>query len=212
MSRDRAETIPAVTVPPSPNGLPTAITHSPMHGAWSAISTDLNPGPPSTLSSAMRVARHEPCRIGIAVVGLDGDRCAMLDHMIGGDGVAIRGDEEAGPLTGCRAGMLWRRRFVLGRFAEPREKARRLIVRRSSLVHHLRAYSKYGRLYPGDDVLKAARRRPPRHTDGRLEPRPQNSAWKSLLRPAKMQRSQPPRARREPPPPGAIFQNYSCRA
>ncbi len=29
MSRPRAETIPAVTVPPSPNGLPTAITHWP---------------------------------------------------------------------------------------------------------------------------------------------------------------------------------------
>jgi hypothetical protein len=33
MSRARAETIPAVTVPPSPNGLPTAMTHSPIRGA-----------------------------------------------------------------------------------------------------------------------------------------------------------------------------------
>src|SRR4029453_15718595 len=107
MSRARAETMPAVTVPPSRNGLPTAITHSPMRGAWSAISTDLNPGPPSTLSSAMLDCGSLATslrRVGIAVVGLDGDRCAMLDHMIGGDGVAIRGDEEAGPLTGCRAG------------------------------------------------------------------------------------------------------------
>ncbi len=32
MSRPRAETIPAVTVPPRPNGLPTASTQSPMRG------------------------------------------------------------------------------------------------------------------------------------------------------------------------------------
>ncbi len=32
MSRPRAETMPAVTVPPRPNGLPTAITQSPTRG------------------------------------------------------------------------------------------------------------------------------------------------------------------------------------
>jgi hypothetical protein len=33
MSRLRADTMPAVTEPPSPNGLPIAITHSPMRSA-----------------------------------------------------------------------------------------------------------------------------------------------------------------------------------
>ena len=40
MSRPRAETMPAVTVPPRPNGFPTATTQSPTRGAWSANFTN----------------------------------------------------------------------------------------------------------------------------------------------------------------------------
>ena len=40
MSRPRAETMPAVTVPPRPNGLPTAITQSPTRGACEAKDTN----------------------------------------------------------------------------------------------------------------------------------------------------------------------------
>jgi hypothetical protein len=98
----------------------------------------------------MRVARHEPCRIGIAVVGLDGDRCAMLDHMIGGDGVAIRGDEEAGPLTESSSGDALAPTICPRAFRRTsRRKPGASSSVEAALVHHLRAYSKYGRLYPG---------------------------------------------------------------
>src|SRR5262249_23359311 len=52
----------------SPNGFPTAITHSPMRGAWSAISMNLNPGPPSTLSSAISDCRSLATTNGIEEV------------------------------------------------------------------------------------------------------------------------------------------------
>src|SRR6266705_3524268 len=50
MSRPRAETMPAVTVPPRPNGLPTASTQSPMRGTVtagivSARGRDIGAGP-----------------------------------------------------------------------------------------------------------------------------------------------------------------------
>ncbi len=52
MSRPRAETMPAVTVPPSPNGLPTAITQSPMRGLPEAQLDEGRSPAPSAFSSA----------------------------------------------------------------------------------------------------------------------------------------------------------------
>ena len=80
MSRPRAETMPAVTVPPRPNGLPTASTQSPMRGAFSAsfdvgevvAAVDLDQrevGP--------RIGADDLGRIGLAVVGRDFDVSAL---------------------------------------------------------------------------------------------------------------------------------------
>ena len=50
--RSRAETMPAVTVPPSPKGLPTASTQSPTRGMSSASLTKAKSLRPSTFSNA----------------------------------------------------------------------------------------------------------------------------------------------------------------
>ena len=107
MSRPRAETTPAVTVPPRPNGLPTAITQSPIRGSRSANLTngksfafhldecDVGLGSvPITLAQDLAVVRHH----------LDG--LGMVDHVVVGHGIAVGGDEEARAL---RRQMLARR-------------------------------------------------------------------------------------------------------
>ena len=61
MSRLRAETMPAVTVPPSPNGLPIAITHSPKRSfSESPNCTALSGLAGFTRSSAMSVLVSRP--------------------------------------------------------------------------------------------------------------------------------------------------------
>ena len=69
MSRPRADTMPAVTEPPSPYGLPTAITHSP--GCTSSLSPSwmkdsLADG--LTLSSAMSVPASCPTTLAFSVL------------------------------------------------------------------------------------------------------------------------------------------------
>ncbi len=69
MSRARAETMPAVTVPPSPKGLPMASTQSPTRvwsesphsSAYSALSV-------STLSSARSVFGSRPTMVAFSSV------------------------------------------------------------------------------------------------------------------------------------------------
>ena len=68
MSRPRAETMPAVTVPPRPNGLPTASTQSPMRGAWSARCTYGKSLRPSTLISARSVRGSVPITLAVWVL------------------------------------------------------------------------------------------------------------------------------------------------
>ena len=67
MSRPVADTMPAVTVPPSPNGLPTATAHSPMRGAWSAKFTYGKPLP-STLMSARSLRGSVPTTVALWIL------------------------------------------------------------------------------------------------------------------------------------------------
>ncbi len=59
MSRPRAETIPAVTVPPSPKGLPTAMTQSPTRGGCAAKVTK-GKSDPCAFKSARSVLLSAP--------------------------------------------------------------------------------------------------------------------------------------------------------
>jgi hypothetical protein len=70
----RAETMPAVTVPPRPNRLPTAITPSPTNGASGAKETNGKFAPSLTLSQreiGLRVRADNVGRDRLAVGGRD---------------------------------------------------------------------------------------------------------------------------------------------
>jgi hypothetical protein len=86
-----AETMPAVTVPPRPNGLPTASTQSPIRGLPSESLANGKSVRPSTLISASRCADRcrSPCGVGLAVVGRDFDLVGAVDHVIVGHGIAV---------------------------------------------------------------------------------------------------------------------------
>jgi hypothetical protein len=86
----------------------------------------------------LRIARHDPSWIGVAVVGLDRDRRAMLDHVVGGHRLAIGGDKKAGPLA-CRQARVPRRITLIGSLAKSRQESLLLIVCGSLFVDHLRA-------------------------------------------------------------------------
>jgi hypothetical protein len=61
MSRDRAESTPTVTVPPSPNGLPIAIVHAPgCTASESPQAVVVMLGRGSIFSTAMSVAGSRP--------------------------------------------------------------------------------------------------------------------------------------------------------
>ncbi len=100
MSRLRAETMPAVTVPPRLNGLPMAMTHSPSRSLLESPNfTDL-----SGLSACTRKQREVGLgvladQIGLelgAVVEDDADLVGVGDHVIVGDDEPGRIDDEAG--------------------------------------------------------------------------------------------------------------------
>ena len=102
MSRLRAEMMPTVTVPPRPNGLPIAITQSPMRillelPNFTAVSF-LPFG--STFSTAMSVLVSVPTSVGLqldAVGEIDLDLVGVGDHVVVGDDDALLGvDDEAG--------------------------------------------------------------------------------------------------------------------
>ena len=100
MSRLRAETMPAVTVPPRLNGLPMAMTHSPSRSlsespnftAFSGLSG-------CTRSSAKSLFESLPIELGRelgAVVEDDVDLVGVGDDVIVGDDHAGRIDDETG--------------------------------------------------------------------------------------------------------------------
>ena len=100
MSRPRAETMPAVTVEPRPNGLPIAIIQSPTR-TWSlsAHSTNGNGSGRSILSSARSVLLSVPISLAgiLAVVAEDdGDLVGVGDDVVVGDDEARSVDHEAG--------------------------------------------------------------------------------------------------------------------
>src|SRR5262249_31201768 len=135
MSRPRAETIPAVTVPPRPNGLPTASTQSPMRGALSARWTEGEAPPPPALSRAMSGRRSVAVHLavdGLAVVGRDLDGLGFVDDVVVGHRIAISSDEEAGALPGHEAIARGARFVGSGSFrqAEATEETLHLRVRR----------------------------------------------------------------------------------
>ena len=100
MSRLRAETMPAVTVPPRLNGLPMAMTHSP--------SRSLSESPNATALSGLSGlhAQQREIALGVladqfgrelgAVVEDDVDLVGVGDDVIVGDDEAGRVDDEAG--------------------------------------------------------------------------------------------------------------------
>ena len=100
MSRLRAETMPAVTVPPRLNGLPMAITHSPSR----SLSESPNFTALSGLSGCTRSKRQ--IALGVladqlgrelgAVIEDDIDLVGVGDDVIVGDDEARRIDDEAG--------------------------------------------------------------------------------------------------------------------
>ena len=66
MSRPRADTIPALTEDPNPNGLPAAMIQSPTSTAReSPHDTEGSGGAPSTLMTAMSVSSSEPSTLAV---------------------------------------------------------------------------------------------------------------------------------------------------
>ena len=100
MSRLRAETMPAVTVPPRLNGLPIAITHSPSRSLSELPNfTDLSGLSVLTCSSARSVLVSRADQLGLergAVVEDDGDLVGVGDDVVVGDHEPGRIDDEAG--------------------------------------------------------------------------------------------------------------------
>ena len=105
MSRPLADTMPAVTVPPRPNGLPTASTQSPIRGLPSdklrerevRAALDLDQG-----EVGARIGADHLGGVGLAVVGRDLDLVGAVDDVVVGHGIAVGRDEEAGALARSR--------------------------------------------------------------------------------------------------------------
>ena len=99
MSRLRAETMPAVTVPPRLNGLPIAITHSPSRSlSESPNFTALSGLSGLTCSTARSVFWSRPMTSALSrepSLKIDGDLVGFGDHVVVGDDDAGRIDDEA---------------------------------------------------------------------------------------------------------------------
>ena len=101
MSRPCAETMPAVTVPPRPNGLPTAITQSPTRGCLSANFTNGKVSRRLDLEQREVGALVGADQLGLVLVVLveaDLDLAGAVDDVVVGHDVAVRRDDEAGAL------------------------------------------------------------------------------------------------------------------
>ena len=124
MSRLRADTMPAVTVPPRLNGLPIAITHSPSRSlSESPNFTALSGLSGFTRSSARSVFWSRPISSALssrAVVEDDVDLVGVGDDVVVGDDDAGRIDDEAGAervdaarrAIGVALSPPWPRRFL----------------------------------------------------------------------------------------------------
>ena len=130
MSRPRAETMPAVTVPPRLNGLPIASTQSPT----GFIIGKLDRGKIGTVIDfdqcqiGARIGSDHPCRIGFAIVGEDLDLFRVLDNMIVGHRETIGRDKEARSklVTSAPGGALFglrRRKPSIGVSREDNERS-----------------------------------------------------------------------------------------
>ena len=89
MSRPRAETMPAVTVPPRPNGLPIASTQSPTRSASESPNCTAGSGLSGfTCSSAMSPVSSRPTTLafsdGVVLQG-HGDLVGAVDDVVVGD-------------------------------------------------------------------------------------------------------------------------------
>ncbi len=112
MSRWRAERIPAVTLPPSPKGLPIAKTQSPTRDA------SLSPQLAAVKGLSVLTFSKRDVGLGVApdelrlqmgvVVQDDGDFVGVGDDVIVGHHIARRVDDKArterGALRGCASG------------------------------------------------------------------------------------------------------------
>src|SRR5690606_2183101 len=91
--RATAETMPMVTVWPTPNGLPMASTRSPTSSSSESRSARVGSGAPG---ASIRSSADHP-RGEFAPVGQrDGDLVAVLDDVIVGDDQSVRADDHAG--------------------------------------------------------------------------------------------------------------------
>ena len=89
MSRPCAETMPAVTVPPRPNGLPTAITQSPTRGVLLG-ELDEREGLAAGLDLEQRqvgalVGADQLGLVLVVLVEADLDLAGAVDHVVVGD-------------------------------------------------------------------------------------------------------------------------------
>ena len=92
MSRPCAETMPAVTVPPRPNGLPTATTQSPTRGCLSANLTNGKVCDCLDLQQREVGALVGADQLGLELVVLveaDLDLAGAVDDVVVGDDVAV---------------------------------------------------------------------------------------------------------------------------
>ncbi len=100
MSRPRAETMPAVTVPPSPNGLPIASTQSPTRSASESPNGTAGSGLSGfTCNKAMSPVSSRPSTFAFSEVlscKRHGDLVGAVDHVVVGHNEARRIDDEAG--------------------------------------------------------------------------------------------------------------------
>ena len=124
----RAETMPAVMMPPRPNGLPTATTQSPIRGGARQIHMGKSVLP-STLIRARSVFGSVPTTLAAyfsAVIGRDLDGLGMVDHVVVGHRIAVRRDKEARAFAGDHSMAPW---HAFGMSLES-ELAKELVERR----------------------------------------------------------------------------------
>ena len=120
MSRPRAQTMPAVTVPPRPNGLPIASTQSPTRERSESPNVHCRQRlVRRTFSTAMSVRSSRPIRVAFSagvVLQRDGDFVGAVDDVVVGHHDAGRIDDEAG----AEALHLARRRLLAPLAVRPR--------------------------------------------------------------------------------------------
>src|SRR5258706_13611782 len=102
MSRPLADTMPAVTVPPRPKGLPTASTQSPIRALLSDSFANGKSESPSTLIRATSVRGSVPITfavLGLAGVGRYFNLVRAIDDVVVGHRITIGRDKESGTLA-----------------------------------------------------------------------------------------------------------------